>query len=594
MRSVRLPIAGLLIAIILTLGFFLLFFNRFAGVRSGLGGFGGGHGFVLGARPYRDYFMASPPLNLLTSGAVLSIFGDAIIVTRAFGVFERLVIAALLYAWMRRLFSVRDAMIATIVTMIASAGDFSDPISSYNHEALMWAIGSGFAASFALDVGATSRRLLVAATLSGFLAGLSFGTKQTMGLGATIFIPAAVGLCLLRLAGLRRAAAFVLFFAVGWAAFVGVLLLWLGELGVVHEFLTDIFVKGPAAKGGNPNDFLGREILVAKGLWYDVVLGVIGILLFWNAWRKSGVSANSSRSDSLRGILVPGLLCAVAIALGAALSYAGMAPVKSMAKAVIYLDMLASLALVFRYFWLLLRGTLSPREAQFGLLATVSFVMAFMVSLSYPVFEAMLLPGLAFLLAAALDGLSMRGATLTFVGCIVLLLTQTTLKLDRPFGFEDWNEPPVPTATVRSKLPALRGLLLPPQMVQFVDGTADIINAHAGPKDTIFTYPEMGIFYSATNHGAPTLSGSHNTDVVSDAFATEEAKRLLAGRPAVLIYGWEDEGSLRAKELMWRNGHRAGQRDIIAAVEKLASEYDLVRTFKFAGSGQLVRVYVRR
>jgi len=45
---------------------------------------------------------------------------------------------------------------------------------------------------------------------------------------------------------------------------------------------------------------------------------------------------------------------------------------------------------------------------------------------------------------------------------------------------------------------------------------------------------------------------------------------------------------------MWRNGHRAGQRDIIDAVEKLASEYDLVRTFRFAGSGQLVRVYVRR
>jgi hypothetical protein len=131
-------------------------------------------------------------------------------------------------------------------------------------------------------------------------------------------------------------------------------------------------------------------------------------------------------------------------------------------------------------------------------------------------------------------------------------------------------------------------------MVRFVDGTAGIINEHAGPKDTIFTYPEMGIFYAVTNHGAPTLSGSHNTDVVSDAFASEEAKRLVAGRPAVLIYGREDEGSLRAKELMWRNGHRAGQRDIIDAVEKLASEYELVRTFRFANSGQLVRVYVRR
>jgi hypothetical protein len=594
MRSVRLPVAGLLIAIIVTLGFFLLFFNRFAGMRSGLGGFGGGDGFVHGALPYRDYFLASSPLNILTSGAVLSIFGDKIIVTRAFGVFERLVIAALLYAWLRRLFSVRDAMIATIVTVVASAGDFTDAISSYNHETLMWAIGSGFAASFALDDKATYRRLLVAAILSGFLAGLAFATKQTMGLGATVFIPIAVALCLLRLAGIRKAAAFVLFFAMGWAVSAGVLVLWLAELGVVHEFLKDTFVKGPAAKGGSPNDFLGREVLVARGLWYDVALGLIGVLLFWNAWRRSGVSANSERPDSFRRVLVPGLLCALAIALGAAVSYAGMPPAKSMAKAVIYLDLFGSLALIFRYFWLWLRGTLSAREAQFALLATVSFVMAFMVSLSYPVFEAMLLPGLAFLLAAALDGLSVRWATLTFVGCGVLLLTQTTLKLDRPFGFEDWNEPPVRTAIDKSTIPELQGLRLPPDMVQFIEGTAAIVKDHAGPKDTIFTYPEMGIFYVVTRHGTPTLSGSHNTDVVSDAFASEEAKRLLAGRPAVLIYGREDEGSLRAKELMWRKGHRAGQRDIIDAMEKLASEYELVRTFNFADSGRLVRVYVRR
>ena len=594
MRSSRLSLVGLLIAIIVTLGFFLLFFNRFAGVRSGLGGFGLAHGFVHGALPYRDYFLASSPLYVLTCGAVVSIFGDAIIVTRSFGVFERLVIALLLYAWLRRLFSVRHAMVATVVTMIASAGDFTDPIASYNHESLMWAIGSGFAASFVLDDESTTGRALIAAMLSGFLAGLSFSTKQTMGLGATVFIPAVVTICLLRLSGIKKAAAFLLSFAIGWALCAGVLLLWLGYLGVIHEFFKDTFVKGPAAKAGNPFDFLRRDVLVGKLLWYDVILGLIPLPLLWGAWRRSGRSGERGQPDTLRTILGLGLMCILTVGLGAILSYAGIPPAKSLAKPSIYLVLFASFALIFPYSWMWLRGTLSHREAQFFLFATVSFVMAFMVSLSYPVFEAMLLPGLGFLIAAALDSLSERGAALIYLTSGVLLFTQTTLKLERPFGFEDWNEAPVRTATDQSTLPELRGLRLPPGMVQFIDGTAAIINDHAGPKDTIFTYPEMGIIYAVTERGAPTQSGSHNIDVVNDAFASEEAKRLLDRPPAVLIYGREDEATLHTRELVWRNGHRAGQRDIIDAVEKLASEYELVRTFKLPGDGRLVNVYVRR
>jgi hypothetical protein len=91
----------------------------------------------------------------------------------------------------------------------------------------------------------------------------------------------------------------------------------------------------------------------------------------------------------------------------------------------------------------------------------------------------------------------------------------------------------------------------------------------------------------------PTVTGSHNIDVVNDDFAREEAKRLLANKPAVLIFYRESEDFLQARERMWRHGNRSGQRDLIAAVETLAREYTLAATYVVPPDNREVSVYVQ-
>ncbi|HEY2483305.1 MAG TPA: hypothetical protein VGI30_14080, partial [Caulobacteraceae bacterium] len=543
--------------------------------------------------PYRDYFLASTPLYIPTCGGALRLFGDTVAVAHAFGVFERLVIAGLVYAWLSRLFAVRHALLATVVTMVASAADNSDPIASYNHETIMWAIASGLAASFALDFESTPGRAGMAAFLSGFFASLSFATKQTMGLGATLFIPAAVCLCILRLAGVRKAREFLLLFVAGWAIPAGALLFWMGHIGVIHQFLVDTFFKGPAAKAGSPLDFLTRAILVAKLYWWALLLGVVTLALSWNNLRRAGASNKDVTSDSWRSVLLVGLCCAAAIGIGVWASYSDLQIVNWLSKPAIYFTLFTTLALLLTYAWLWLRGTLSPREAQLCLLATVSFVMAFMVSLSYPLFEAMLLPGLGFLIAAVLDSFRGWRPILTDALCALLLATLTCAKLELPFGFDGFNEPPVRTATAVSDLPEMEGLRLPPAIVNFIDGAARIVAARSSPGDTIFTYPEMGIFYPITHRNCPTGSCSTNIDVVNDSSAREEAAGLLKARPAVLIYNRPSETILHGDELVWRHGRPSGQRAMIAAMETLSSEYDLVATFKLPPDGLLVSVYAR-
>jgi len=130
----------------------------------------------------------------------------------------------------------------------------------------------------------------------------------------------------------------------------------------------------------------------------------------------------------------------------------------------------------------------------------------------------------------------------------MLLFCETQFKERMPFGFGGWFEPPVEDATMASSLPELRGFLLPPNTVDFVDSTIHIIRQYSTPQDTIFVYPELGFFYGVTERMPATFSISHNIDVVSDSFAKLEAERLLRARPAVLIYEPQPEPLLRGDE----------------------------------------------
>ena len=307
--------------------------------------------------------------------------------------------------------------------------------------------------------------------------------------------------------------------------------IWLSRLGIVHEFFVDVFMKGPAAKGASPGAFVQRAILVALDQHISATLGIMALVLLWPVLRRSGAARHEREPDTWLTIIKPGLLCAACITAGAIASYRGLTPQLSFTTPASYFLLAATLALMLHYAWIWLRGPISAREAQLALLATVSFVMAFMVSLSWPIFEAMLLPGIGFLTVACLDGLNGWRRNALYGFCAALLVTHTCLKLNMPFCFSGFGEPPVSAAVATSTIPELRGLRLPPDIVEFIDGTARIVQGHSTAGDTIFTYPEMGIFYTITHRRFPTVSGSHNIDVVNDAFAHDEAQRLLTSPP---------------------------------------------------------------
>lgn len=588
-------VAGPAVVALVTFCFLLLFWNRFIGLRSGDGGFTGGIYFLKGIMPYRDYYAPVPPLFTLRCAAVLAIFGKLPIAIRAFGVFERVVLSLALYGWLARFFRVKDAAMAALVTIVLSAGDIADPVSSYNHFTILLAVASGWAGSYALDDGRTGRFLVSIGSITGLLSFLCLASKQTIGLGVSIGIPAVVGLCLLRMDGLRKAIRFLIGFAAGWVIAASVLVTSMLRLRIFGPFLKQAFVTGPAAKATHLSDFARHEIIVAASYELPLLIALVVLPICWVAVRRSdSLEKVDSASDAHKGIALILLLGLGAIWASTKVDSRIMS-VLSKALAVqptIYISLLGSGVFILGYFGRFLIDKPSRRQAQFSLFAAISFIVAFMISLSFPAFEAMIIPGLGLVLAALLNYFEGRRRWVVFTTCGVLIFCTALLKQELPFSFDGWDEQPTKVATVKSSLPELRGFLLPPETIEFVDSTIRIIEENSTPEDTIFIYPELGFFYGATGRKPATLSGSHNFDTVPDSFARNEAQRLLRARPAVLIIS-PMEKTFQADEAFWRNGKPSGQRDLLAAAETLAKEYTLVRTFKSFPNGQTAYVYVR-
>jgi len=607
--------AGYAVLLVLVAGFFLVYFNRFSALRSGNGEYTAGVAFLAGQMPYRDYFTTAPPVNLLKSALLLKVFGTALMVSRSAGVAERLLIAAVLFGWLRRIFRPLPALVASVVTMVLSAGDRTDPIASYNHDAILWAMLGGLMASRMLERQMGRWRWMAAAVASGVFAGLGVLTKQTVGLGSACTILVVVAALLWRSEGAWSAGRWAGAFAGGCALPLAAVAAVLARTHLLGAFTQMLFVKGPAAKAAHLSDFIVREVRVGWDNFGWLTLGSFLLLGGWRAMLRTMdaraeemdgraeemdrraeemrvSSGEGARAELRRAGYV--LLAGVPL-LGMAEGLRRLPALHDLSKSAVYFTFLALTLLLVRYGARAVAGE-APRgrRAQCLLLCAVSWSVAFTLSLSWPAFEAMLLPGLGFLVALLLEGARPKALPLVYAALAFAVLMQVREKLDLPFGFDYQEEAAVRVAEFRSNQPQLRGLRLPAATVRFLDETVATIRSSTREGDRIFVYPEMGLLYALSGRTYPTASGSHNIDVLNDSFAAEEADRLRLGRPAVIVYYRETEQQQRDAERLWRGGRPSGQRLLAAAVEEMVTGYALSGRYRLSAGDPEILVYVRR
>ncbi len=569
---------GAIISILVTLSFMLAFSTHFVGVRCGSGTYPAGRLMLMDIIPYRDYFCQIPFLSLMKAALSIKVFGDYYMVMRLIGIAVRLVVSLVTFLWLSRLFRAKDACLGTIVCMVVSCGDY-DMIDFPNFDAILLAISAGFASSFVLDKDRTLKQFCWIAFLSGLLTGLTALAKQSVGAGITLCLPLSISLCLVRLDRKERLNSYLPMFAAGWLSVIGSGIAWLCFNGALSQFLFENFVGGPSAKA---NIFF-NHIEFASQWWWAILPAFIAAIVACFPMTRS-TKSKSIEKNGLSGLL--SILALGLSAVGVGVSF-GLQDFDQMFWAIpkvmqIALTYFTRFAAVFFLGVLLFRQkTLSERGSQHLVLTIIAFAIGGTLSLSAASIESMLVPGLAYLIAALLDSGGKFRNSIGYCFAALAIALGTFGKMLIPYTFMGVSEPPVRLAKFESSVPRLKGFYLPEETVKFVDSTVDIVNKYSKPEDTIYIYPDFSLLYALTDRRCPTHSYHHVIDIVSDQLGESEAKLILEKRPAVLIYC--QEKALTYLEKCWRHGKPSGLREIQRACEELSREYREIRTVEICG-----------
>lgn len=572
-----------------------------------------GHLIRVGQVPYRDFFLHLPPLQALLEAALETLVGRSLFAVRLAGALGRVILAGVLAGWLSRRYRPGVATFAALAAVWLATGDDTEILDLYNHHALLAALVAGWAASAALDrsPGRRSERLLW--LLSGFAAGVSIWTKQTIGLGATLAIPAVLALLAPGDRSLRaRLASSLAHFAAGWALPAAILGGWLACTGALTAFGQQVFLAAAASKG-DPLRLLLRpwvepfQIAILAGpALVGVVLAIAAFFVTELAPRPRAEGA-ATPVDARSGW--PLLVLALAgVSAALAVGWTIAEPNRHFER---NLRSLQRVGVYFGWFGLLAPGlalavgacrrklndAARDRLLQIVLAAGVASTLA----LSWPGGEAMALPSLAVVLASVAQAdparRLLRFARMGLVAVAIAIGIATfTLRLLAPFGFALWHEPPVALATHRLSEPTLAGLSVAPVTAEALEGTLAIIRRTTHAGEPIFTFPALPLFHWLADRPLSTFAALHWIDVTPDSITRADILRLRASPPVVVLRQHIPAKILKQNEWYFRGAPgTSGLRELdVELVELLTEHYRLEAEFpQHEGWAPRLEVWVR-
>ncbi len=228
----------------------------------------------------------------------------------------------------------------------------------------------------------------------------------------------------------------------------------------------------------------------------------------------------------------------------------------------------------------------------------IAFASGYGMAVSWPMNEYMAFPSLGLILAA----ISAQRPDLTrppyrtcAIAVVATILFATVFqKVNTPFFWGGWSEPPPWSAATRSKLPQLDGFILSKDTAHFYDEVTDLIHQHSQPDETILVYPNMPVFYALGERRPATRSLAHWFDTCPDSLAIADAERIREKPPAVIVAMILPDKQVEFEERMFRNGQPSGQRVLWSTIEELTKKYDEVGEFEAAGNDYKIRVWSLR
>lgn len=578
--------------VVVSASYMLLWWNRYLSPNSG-GEIFYLSEFAAGRIPHRDFYYFAPPGGFLTSLAVGLVAGAHQIAFHLYGLCFRVLALWVLFRWLKRWVDPKVAAFAVIVTGVVAAGDISDYPNFFQHQALGFSLFGAFAASTSIRASGAPR--VAWAALAGLLLGMNLLYKQTTGVLVFGVVTGFLALGTWLFGDLRSAARSIGAELAGFALPVSAVIVWLSSNGALAPFIDQVFVAGPASKGGIVAS-LARPFLGTYYLGHLLVCAILAMMaLAVVAATLLATKDPKAAPPTTLVMTLAVLLLLVAGVLGTRVAMSDRTPL----LAGVYFGMLggppmalATVVLGRRHGW--------SRERVFDLLflAAIAFVCAFSMSISFPAFEPMAYPGLAVVLSFFIGvrpcpraGRAAQGGLVAIA--LLTLFVATWRKHVHPYEWGFWSEPPLATSRVEPRTEGLEGFLLSEHTARFFDDVTSQIRSFSRPEDRLLVYPHMPIFYALSHRRPAGFVFSYWFDICPDLDVIRDAKEVLANPPAVIVVLDLPPSVYLASEAMFRNGRPSGQRHMAAAIATLEPQYRCTYQAPSSGSGLPIRVLVR-
>ena len=538
---------------------------------------------------YKDFYFFLQPLYPLIIAAITFVFGEHLIVLRAFGLIEKMALTGVLYLLFRQLVNRPRAVLITAVTIVIYASNTTDVIYSYYQTSLFFGLLSAYLVCHYLDKDLNhinqSRALLLAA---GFTGGIAFLVKQTTGL----FIPLAL-MGILSIYGFkqyRRFNRYIFIYGAGFLSGPFIMAFWLFKKRALSAYVSQVWISGSASKGSLVDILFGFIMRQSKWEYISLLFVFILCLMVWLFIRKQEDEADTM-NDPVAGtddnkVLLITIFLMINFVVAYFIESFSLNDVvvfylykRDGVKFVFYFIVFMLFVSLYRSFSL----AINRENIHWFVLTAVAFGVMYAHGMSYIIEEHSMVPALGLLLAALFKPVTVLNKAknnLIYLLTFIVIFFCGQQRYVWPYDWWGWREPSVRTAVKKSDLPGFRGMFISPGTEQVFREVTELIKMNTSDSDSIYIFPHMPIFYFLSGRYPITFAKVHYFDVCSDSCAEKDARKLAAEPPKVIVMEQFPADAWLFHETAFRKGRPSGQRRIYDTINELIKE----KTYRRVGS----------
>ena len=571
-------LVGLIITLLVMASYNIIFYNRFLPLSEGwfsVYAVSMLHGQV----PYRDFYLLIPPLYPLSLAAFIHFFGQGLIALRILGIFLILAIATLIFLILSRYFSAYVAAFVSIVSMVYYQSGNEHITYDFTQFLTFYALLSGYLLIVGLEMTGNSARLglkcSLAVFLSGVFAALMALTKQSNGAPIFVFLVMAVTVPALAF-GARYSLYRAALFLSGAVVPVAAVCAWLYHESALNLFWHQIFFDATSAKGHLVVIlFSWMKPFVNAGYIHRIISVCLSIAVLMYVEFVLRKSMPARRFFPARGYLYfLGVVLVTSFAIFAPLFYPALAPERfgwKLLRNIHFAGASAAIVFCLLHFFRLAGG--EKKNVGLFVVSALSMGLVFGNGTSAGVTQISLFLPLALLLAYLLSAASfLHSIQAVVVGLsFMLTLTLAASKYAHPYSWWGLAEPDIRQSRIEPDIDALKGFVVSPGTARAFSIVSSIIKSNTTVKDSIFTFPNIPIFYLLTDRWPKTMAKVHWFDFLSDSKAAGDARALRDNPPKIFVNLELPQDVWLAHESLFRGGKAMGQREILCVITELTT-----------------------